>query len=115
MTDHTKSDTSNQHREHADQTTHQFTFDPKTDSVSGTLVSAIATLNNADPSELAILSTLLTQKLLIDSLSPAMTGLSGTPIGKYNSGMKTILFVSRLAVPSSFHILLNPAVTDGDG
>ncbi len=74
MTDHTTSDTSNQHREHADQTTHQFTFDPKTDSVSRTLVSAIATLNNADPSELAILSDFVDPEALDRLFEPRHDG-----------------------------------------
>jgi hypothetical protein len=56
MIDHTTGDTSNQRREPSDQTTHQSTFDPKTGSGCGTIISAIATLNTIGRTELAIFS-----------------------------------------------------------
>ncbi|SIR64887.1 hypothetical protein SAMN05421858_3112 [Haladaptatus litoreus] len=56
MTDHNHRDSSEQQDDHANQTTHHVTFDPKIDSVSGTLISTVATLNDVEPTELAILS-----------------------------------------------------------
>jgi hypothetical protein len=56
MIDHKTSDTSDQRQESADQITHQFTFDPKTDSSSETLIGAIATVNTIDPTDRVIFS-----------------------------------------------------------
>jgi hypothetical protein len=56
MMDHKTSDTSDQRRESADQTTHQFPFDSKTNSGSGTLISATATLNTINLTDRTIFS-----------------------------------------------------------
>jgi Halobacterial output domain 1 len=54
MTDHTPP--SDNDHEQEDDEAYQTEFDPITDSVSEELIKAIATLNDADPTELALLS-----------------------------------------------------------
>ena len=54
MTDHTPPFDDDHEQE--DDEAYQTEFDPKTDKVSEELIKAIATLNDADPTELALLS-----------------------------------------------------------
>ncbi|KZN22537.1 hypothetical protein A4G99_18880 [Haladaptatus sp. R4] len=54
MTDHTPP--SDDDHEQEDDAAYQTEFDPITDSVSEELITAVATLNDADPTEVALLS-----------------------------------------------------------
>ncbi|MCO8244687.1 MULTISPECIES: HalOD1 output domain-containing protein [unclassified Haladaptatus] len=54
MTNHTPP--SDDEDDHADDAAYQTEFDPTMDSVSEELITAVATLNDADPTELAPLS-----------------------------------------------------------
>lgn len=54
MTNHTPP--SDDADDHADDEAYQTEFDPTTDSISEELIKAVATLNDADPTELALLS-----------------------------------------------------------
>jgi hypothetical protein len=53
MSDHTHPNDEN--RDQSDDDIHQTEFDPLTDNVSEELIKAVATLNDADPAELALL------------------------------------------------------------
>lgn len=61
MTNHNEPD-DHQHREATD--SYEHTFDPGTDSVSEELVRAVAALNDADPTELAVLAEVLDPEAL---------------------------------------------------
>ncbi|WP_227377189.1 HalOD1 output domain-containing protein [Haladaptatus halobius] len=62
MTNHTPPNDEN--RDESDDDTYQTEFDPLTDSVSEELIKAVATLNDADPAELALLAEFIDPEAL---------------------------------------------------
>ncbi|GAA0250199.1 HalOD1 output domain-containing protein [Haladaptatus pallidirubidus] len=72
MTKHTPSNDEN--HDESDDDTHQTEFDPLTDTVSEELITAIATLNDADPAELALLAEFIDPEALDALFGPQMDG-----------------------------------------
>ncbi|WP_266082856.1 HalOD1 output domain-containing protein [Haladaptatus caseinilyticus] len=72
MTNHTPP--SDDEDEHADDAAYQTEFDPIRDSVSEELITAIATLNDADPTELALLSDFVDPEALDALFGPRDAG-----------------------------------------
>ncbi|WP_227355882.1 HalOD1 output domain-containing protein [Haladaptatus salinisoli] len=72
MTNHTPSNDEN--HDQSDHDTHRTEFDPSTDSASEELITAIATLNDADPAELALLAEFVDPEALDALFGPQMDG-----------------------------------------
>ena len=62
MTNHTPP--TDEHPDESDDDTYQTEFDPLTDNVSEELIKAVATLNDADPTELALLAEFIDPEAL---------------------------------------------------
>ncbi|WP_227356102.1 HalOD1 output domain-containing protein [Haladaptatus salinisoli] len=72
MTNHTPP--SDDVDDHADDAAYQTEFDPTTDSVCEELITAVATLNDVDPTELALLSDFVDPEALDALFGPRATG-----------------------------------------
>ncbi|GKZ14086.1 HalOD1 output domain-containing protein [Haladaptatus sp. T7] len=71
MTEHPPSD--DEHKQ-TDDAAYQTEFDPRTDNVSEELIKAVATLNDADPTELALLSEFVDPEALDALFGPRAAG-----------------------------------------
>ena len=71
MTEHPPSD---DNPERSDDEAYRTEFDPSTDSVSEELITAVATLNDADPTELALLSEFVDPEALDALFGPRDAG-----------------------------------------
>jgi hypothetical protein len=72
MSNDTPLDTEN--REQVTTTPHYLEFDPITDSISEELIKTVATLNNADPAELALLADFIDPDALDALFKPQIDG-----------------------------------------
>ncbi|WP_458191072.1 HalOD1 output domain-containing protein [Haladaptatus sp. NG-WS-4] len=79
MTDHTPP--FDDDHEQQDDETYQTEFDPSTDSVSEELIKAVATLNDADPTELALLSEFVDPDALDALFGPRASETPRVPNG----------------------------------
>lgn len=76
MTDHNHTHASSQQDDSSDEHCHQTTFDPETDAVSKELIDAVATVNDADPDELAVLANFIDPDALDTLFQPRLNGTS---------------------------------------
>ncbi|WP_231188232.1 HalOD1 output domain-containing protein [Haladaptatus sp. DYF46] len=106
MTEHPPSDEHVQKENEAYQTE----FDPISDSVSEELVKAVATLNDADPTELSLLSELVDPEALDALFGPK----AGDTLRETNGHVLFTYDAYHVRVDSNGQITVHQSDSDGD-